>query len=251
MNRLKRILKEGKVALGCAVSVNSPDVAEVLSMMGFDFMIYDTEHTPLSIETVQHLMQAAKGTDTVQIVRVAWNDLVLIKRALDIGSDGLIIPWVNNRNQAIEAVKACKYPPRGLRGVGPRRASEYGAKFREYIETADEDVMVIVQIETEEAVKNVEDILSVEGVDAFIIGPADLSTSLGIPLQFNHPKFIEAITRILEAGKKAGVPAGFFAPSAEAAKKYKEMGFQLLNIGSDIGFIKAGGEAVKAIVTGE
>ena len=239
-NRLKEILRAGQVAIGGAITSSNLDAAEIMARMGFDWLVFDTEHAPLSIGTVQALMQAAKGTEIVPIVRVAWNDMVLIKLALDIGAYGIIIPWVNNQAEAVRAVRACKYPPAGIRGVGPRRAAEYGTRTQEYMRTADEEVMVIPQIETEEAVNNAEEILSVKGMDAFIVGPADLSTSLGVPLQFDHPKFVKAIKKVLQAGKKAKIPAGMFAPGAEAAARFISQGFQLVCVGGDIGFLMNG-----------
>ncbi len=145
---------------------------ESLARVGFDWFLFDNEHSPLDVITTQLLMQSLNGTDVTPIVRVSWNDTVMIKKTLDTGPYGLVIPWVNDKQEAINAVKACKYPPRGLRGYGPRRPSYMDP---DYLKTADEEILVIIQIETGKAVKNIKEILSVEGVDALLIGPFDLS----------------------------------------------------------------------------
>lgn len=240
MNRVKEILRKGGVALGVAVTIGHPEISEILSKIGFDWIVFDTEHSPLTIETVQTMIQAMRG-ETVPMIRVAWNDPVLIKRALDIGAYGVIIPWINSKREAVNAVKSCKYPPRGIRGVGPRRCADYGLRFREYISTADEEILVAIQLETKDAVENAEEILSVEGIDAFIIGPADLSTSLGFRGDWRRVEVEEAIYKLLEAGRRSGVPAGMFATSVENAKKWINEGFQFMCVASDLTFLIQGG----------
>lgn len=239
-NRVKEMLKEGKTTIGAWVTIGNADVAEIMAHRGFDWLVFDTEHAPLSIGTVQNLIQATGGSDIVPIVRVAWNDMVLIKLALDIGSFGLVIPWVNTEEEAIEAVRATRYAPAGNRGVGPRRAASYGTKLLEYLREADQEIVVVCQIETEEAIRNIEKILSVEGIDVLFIGPADLSTSLGHRGDWHHPNVEKAISRVLEACKKANVAAGIFAMSIEDAKRYVAEGFRFVALGSDTGFLISG-----------
>jgi 2-keto-3-deoxy-L-rhamnonate aldolase RhmA len=237
VNRIKESLKKGEVTLGGWVTIGHPDIAEIMANAGFDWLVFDTEHAPLDLETVQNQLQAISGTDVAPIVRVAWNDMVLIKRALDIGATGLIIPWVNSREDAERAVKACRYPTAGVRGVGPRRASRYGLDWSKYFANADKDLLIIVQIETSEAVKNVEEILSVDGIDAFFIGPVDLSASLGFLGQWDHPKALEATQSILRAGKKLGVAGGIYAMGIDIAIQHVKDGFQFIALGADYAFL--------------
>lgn len=239
-NKLKEMLKQGQVALGTWITTASPDIAEILANIGFDWLIFDMEHAPLGIETVQNLIQATKESDIVPIVRVAWNDQVLIKLALDIGSYGLLIPLVNSKEDAVKAVRAAKYPPAGIRGVGPRRASNYYRSFQEYLAKANEEIMVVVQIEHAKAVENIDDILSVDGLDAIYIGPADLTASMGLFGQYNNPKVVKAIDTILLSSQKAGVPVGTHAFDVESASRLISRGFQLITIGTDIGFLIQG-----------
>jgi len=231
------MLKAGKMTIGAWVNFSTPDSAEILANMGLDWLVFDTEHGPWSIETVQQSIQATSSTEIVPIVRVAWNDPVMIKRALDIGAYGIIVPWINTKEQAIQAVRACKYPPKGIRGCGPRRAALYGLRTKEYLEVADEITMVIAQIETQEAVDNLEEILSVEGIDAIFVGPADLSSSLGFLGQQNHPKNLETIDKILEAGKRANVPVGIYTLGPDHNKNIIEKGFKFVVLGSDMSFM--------------
>jgi 2-dehydro-3-deoxyglucarate aldolase len=236
-NRVKELLKKGEVTFGSWVTIGNPDVAEVMANAGFDWLIFDTEHAPLSLETVQTLLEAINGTNVTPLIRVAWNDMVLIKRALDIGAKGLLIPWINTKEDAERAVKACRYPTAGVRGVAPRRASRYGLDLNEYLATADKNLLIILQIETAQAVRNVEEILSVDGVDAFFIGPADLSASLGFLGKWNHPKALEATQNVLRAGKKLGVPAGIHAMNLDVAIEHAKNGFQFIALSADYAFL--------------
>ena len=235
-NRVKDMLRAGKVTIGAWVCFGTPDSAEILAHMGLDWLVFDAEHGPWSIETVQRQIQATAGTDIVPIVRVAWNDIVMIKRALDVGAYGVIVPWVNTKEQAIQAVRAAKYPPKGMRGCGPRRVSMYGLDT-EYFDVADDLVMVIVQIETLEAVDNLDEILSVDGIDAIFIGPEDLAASQGLLGQKRHPKNLETIARILAAGKRAGTPVGIYGMGPEYVKEHVDQGFQFVVLGSDTKFM--------------
>jgi 2-keto-3-deoxy-L-rhamnonate aldolase RhmA len=236
-NRVKEMLKAGQVTIGAWINFGTPDSAEILSHMGLDWLVFDTEHGPWSIETAQQLIQAMSGTDVVPIVRVAWNDPVMIKRALDIGAYGVIVPWVNTKEQAIQAVRSAKYPPKGIRGCGPRRVAMYGLNTKEYLQVADDLTMVIAQIETQEAIDNLEEILSVEGIDAIFVGPADLSMSLGFHGEQTHPKNLEAIWKILEVAKKAKTPVGIYSLGPDWNKTVIEKGFQFVVLGADMSFM--------------
>jgi len=238
-NRVKAMIREGKTAIGIWISIGHPDVTEILSRVGFDFFMLDLEHGPLSIETTQTLMMAMNGSDTVPMIRVAFNDPVLIKRALDIGAYGLLIPLINSKEEAINAVRYCKYPPEGIRGIAPRRAGRFDPK---YVETANDEIMIIPQIETGQAVDNIDEILSVKGIDCIFIGPSDLSGSLGLigqPDRLRHPKNLEAIERIREAARRAKVPVATTS-SLYPAKKLMEQGYNMVLSGSDSGFLQRG-----------
>ena len=232
-NKLKEILNRGGIALGVTVSIGHPDVTEILGKIGFDYINFDTQHTPLSIDTVQNLMQAMSYSQSTPIMRVQWNNISMINRALDIGAHGVIVPFVNTKDDAIKAVQYATYPPKGVRSYGPRRPM---MRDPEYMTTADDEILVIPQIETKEALDNIESILSVEGIETFFVGPYDLSRSLGVFTQWKHPLFEKAIEKVLEAAEKSGKTPGMLALTEEASKTI-ERGFRLINIGGDVAFL--------------
>jgi 2-dehydro-3-deoxyglucarate aldolase len=232
-NRLKAILRRDEVALGMTTSIGHPDVADILGKIGFDFLVFDTQHTPLSIEAVQSMMQAMSYSQTTPVVRVQWNDFAMINRALDIGAHGVIIPFVNTREDAIKALQYATYPPKGIRSYGPRRAA---MRDTEYMTTADEEVLILPQIETKEALDNIDSILSVDGIEAFFVGPYDLSRSLGVFTQWKHPTFEKALAKVIEAAEKSHTTPGMLALTEEADKTI-ERGFRLINLGGDVGFL--------------
>lgn len=233
-NSLKAKMKRGEVAIGTTVSIGHPDVAETLGGIGYDWILIDTEHAPLEVGTVQALIQSMSGSKSVPIVRVAWNDIVMIKRALDIGAYGIIVPWVNTREEAERAVKAIRYPPKGLRGFGPRRAALFDPS---YVKSAEKELVLGVQIETKTALENLDEILSVEGIDAAVIGPADLSYSLGILMQYDSPKFNAALDKVVAAANKHKVVAGFLA--VDNVERRVKQGFTWLNVSADLGLLKS------------
>jgi 2-keto-3-deoxy-L-rhamnonate aldolase RhmA len=209
----------------------------MMSKMGFDWFIFDTEHSPLSIYQVQTLIQAVRGNETTPLVRVNWNDIVQIKRALDIGAYGVMVPWVNTKEEAEIAVKATRYAPKGLRGCGPRRASMFDP---DYLKTADEEILVVCQIETKKAVENIEEIASVEGVDVTYIGPADLSASYGHLGNMSHPEVQEAIDRVYDATRAAGKATGVHLASGKTIKERMEKGYDFITIGNDFSLLRRG-----------
>ena len=235
-NLVKEKIKRGEIALGVAITISSPEVTEILANLGFDWLFIDMEHAPLEVKDVEHIIQAIEYTDVTPIVRVPSNDPVVIKRVLDVGALGIIVPLVSSRKDAEHALRACKYPPRGIRGCGPRRAALYGLKLEEYLNRADEEIMVVIQIETKEAVNNLKEILQVKGIDATFVGPMDLSASYGLLGQPNHPKIKEIIRKIAKAHKGTGVIPGI-ASSIDMLKEHIAMGYKLINIASDCGLI--------------
>ena len=239
-NDLKWRLQRGEQTVGAWLSIPHMDVSEALSTLPFDWFVFDQEHSPLDVQLSQELIQAMKGNKVTPIIRVAWNDPVLIKKALDTGAYGVMVPYVNSRVDAINTVRACRYPPEGIRGCGPRRSILLDP---EYLETANEEILIIVQIETKEAVKNAKDILSVEGVDAFFIGPLDLSASLGLINQIQHPKIQEAITNVFKIGKELEVPSGIWCGAGMTIKERLMEGWQMIAIGMDLDFLLDGAQS--------
>src|SRR2546427_10361111 len=176
-NELKLALKQGKIAFGAGVTIGHPDIAEILALQGYDWIFFDCEHSVMNEADVQRGLQAIRFSRAVPLVRVAWNDMIMIKKMLDVGVYGIIVPWINTKEDAIKAVQAMRYPPQGMRGFGPRRASMGDP---DYVSTANGELFLGIQIETQSGVDNLDDILSVEGIDATLIGPNDLTNSLGI-----------------------------------------------------------------------
>lgn len=247
--RLRQLFDERDDLVGSWLSSHDPKIAELIAELGFDFITIDTEHAPNSIETVASLTQAidAARNETGVIVRVPWNDPVRIKRVLDIGASGVLIPMIETVEDAEAAVRATHYPPDGIRGVGPLRASRYGLDFDEYVETANERILTTIQIETRTGLENVEVIAAVEGIDALFIGPADLSASLGVLSEDDSPVLEDAIERIVTAAHDEGKAVGTVVGSTEGIRPWVERGVDYLNVGSDISYIREAGPARKRI----
>ena len=237
-NELKRRVKAGEQVYGTWITIESPIMTEMMSSLGFDYFVIDTEHAPLDPRMAQTLMQAMRpDTKTTPIVRVWWNDLVAIKRALDIGAYGILVPWVNSKEEAEMAVKATRYAPEGVRGCGPRRAAMFD---HDYLKTADKEIMVIVQIESKKAVEHIEDICSVDGIDATYIGPADLSASYGHLGNMSHPDVQKAIDRVYDVTKAMGVGTGIHEASGSSIPERIKKGYNLVTLGNDLIYAKLG-----------
>jgi len=234
--KMKKLLSDKKLNFGTWISLTDPDVVDALGRIGFDWFCFDTEHSPLNTPIVQKLIQPLSSTTVSPLIRVAWNDPVLIKLALDVGAEGVVIPWVNTVEDAEKAVKACKYPPLGIRGFGPRRAAVYGLDPT-YAKRANDTLAVIIQIETEQAIKNARDILSVKGIDGFFIGPYDLSWSLGVPGDFESGKFKKAIDDVLKAGKQADKAGGIWTDDPQTAIKRIKQGFKMIDCSGELSIL--------------
>ncbi len=237
-NRVKKMLKEGKKTLGCWIHTGDPMAAELLGQLGFDWVMIDTEHGPLQLETITSVMQVLKDSETLPFVRVAWNDLVLIKRTFDCGAYGVMIPMVCSKEEAEQAVRYVKVPPVGIRGIARTRSLNYGLDVKDYLAKANDELLTIVQVEHVRAVENLEGILSVEGVDVIFIGPGDLSISMGYPGRMDDPKVQETINYIVETTKKAGIPLGTISGSVEDTNKRFEQGFQFICLNGDLHFMR-------------
>ncbi|MBQ0720280.1 MAG: 2,4-dihydroxyhept-2-ene-1,7-dioic acid aldolase [Gammaproteobacteria bacterium] len=238
MKNFKQRLNEGELLVGSLVSIAAHQVAEIMAAAGFDWLFIDGEHAPLSDADMQNLIQAASPLPC--LVRVHSLDEIAIKKALDSGAAGIIVPQINTAEQAALAVNYAKYPPQGQRGVGISRAQGYGFSFSEYIEQANDKVLVVVQAEHALAVDNIEAIAATAGVDPVFIGPYDLSASLGKTGQLTDPQVLTAVERIELACTANGLKLGVFGTSAETVKPYIDKGFTLITAGTDTLFLGQG-----------
>jgi len=233
---LKQQLQSSQLTIGSWVTLGHPAIAEIMAAAGFDWLVLDMEHSVLELGEVQTLIQVLDGRVCPAIVRLTSNDANQIKRVMDAGATGIMVPMVTSAAEARAAVDAVYYPPRGNRGVGLARAQGYGADFRVYREWLQEQAVVIAMIEHIRAVEAIDDILAVDGIDAFIVGPYDLSGSMGRPGDFEHPEFTESLERIRAAGDKAGKPGGLHVvePDIAQLQRHIESGFRFLGYGLDI-----------------
>ena len=205
---LRSKIDSRELTLGSWITIGHCAVAEIMARAGFDWLVVDLEHSVISIDTAGDLIRTIDLCGVAPLVRLTSNDPNQIKRVMDAGAHGIVVPMVNTADEAARAVAATRYAPRGTRGVGLARAQGYGVGFQDYLKWQSDGPVVIVQIEHKDAVARLEEILTVPGVDGFIIGPYDLSCSMGIPGEFERPEFIEAMTTIRETGKRLGCPAG-------------------------------------------
>ena len=237
-NSLKAKMATGGAALGVFIAIPSPDVVEMCGYLGFDFVLLDAEHGPMSVESAAHLLRAAECAGITPIINVPSNNAQTIGRYLDIGALGIQVPQVNDRDEAEAIVKAVKYHPRGQRGMARPRAGHYGlvGSHQEYMDQANRDTMVIASIENIEGVMHLPHILDVEGIDVFLIGPSDLSQSLGIPGQVGTPLVKSAVDTIFTQVRGAGRAVGIFAPDAASARAYIAKGAQYV-ITSAVGLL--------------
>jgi len=233
-NPVKQMLKEGKKTIGAWLQIASPFTAEIMSRAGFDWLIIDMEHGPGDILTLTAQVQAMNGSGVIPFVRAPWNDFVVIKRILDAGVYGILVPYVNSKAEAEAAVRACKYPPEGIRGIaGSPRAAGYGQNPKEYLTKANDQILVITAVETMEAVSNLDEILKIPKLDGIFIGPMDLATSMGYFADQNHPTVQTAIAEIERKVLGAKKILGTIANDWEQAKKLYQRGYQLLMIMAD------------------
>ncbi|KAF1049223.1 aldolase/citrate lyase family protein [Xylophilus sp.] len=242
-NRFKHALRQGQQQIGLWSTIPSPYITELVSGAGYDWVLLDTEHTPADVPQMLGQLQANAaaipgGAVTSAVVRPAWNDPVLIKRYLDIGAQTLLLPFVQDADQARAAVAATRYPGRGIRGVGgTMRASNFG-RDAQYIHTAHEETCVLVQVETREALAEIEAIAAVDGVDGVFIGPADLSASMGHPGRPRHPEVDATIDDAIRRIRAAGKAPGILMADPQRARECLDQGAQFVAIGMDLTLLR-------------
>lgn len=232
-------LRECEPVAGCWISIGHPASAELLAGVGYDFAVLDGEHTEMTLEALATVIRAvgAADTDTAPIVRVASNDPIEVERVLDLGPVGVMIPSIDTADEAKRAVDACTYRPQGRRGIAGYRAAGYGADLQEYVESANEDVLTIVLVESKTGVENAEEIAAVSSVDALFIGPVDLSASLDIFGEYSSPVMQDAIDDIVKAANDAGIPVGTLATSREEIATRDGWGVDFLAMGPDLAML--------------
>jgi len=245
-NIFKRALKAGKPQIGLWSSLSSNYTVEVIAGAGFDWILLDSEHSPNDLENLLTQLQAAAPYPTHPVVRVPWNDMVNMKRVLDIGAQTLLIPYVQNADEAREAVAHTRYPPAGVRGVaGTTRASRFG-RVKDYAKLAHEEICVLVQVETQPALDNIEAISAIDGVDGIFIGPADLHASMGHAGEVANPKVKPLIDDAIRRIRKSGKAPGILTPNEADARHWLDCGALFVAVGSDVGILARGAEALAA-----
>jgi 2-keto-3-deoxy-L-rhamnonate aldolase RhmA len=245
---LKKRIREGKILCGMSVSTAAPSLLEIIGYSGFDFTYVDVEHSTIDLESLTNMVVASELSGMGTLVRVSDNEATPIRKALEIGADGVIVPHVNTREDAENAVQAARFPPNGNRGFGALvRASHFNLPSKgmeEYARLSDEGVIVIAQIEEKEAVENIDEITETEGVDALLLGPSDLSLSLGVPGQFQSSEMVASINLVMETAKKKGVPVmctvSYLARpvTVESIRAWIDKGLRLLLFGSVEGLVR-------------
>lgn len=233
---LKSKLQKNEVSLGSWITLGNNAIAEIMAKANFDWLVIDLEHSVINIDVAGDLIRTIDLCGVTPLVRLTSNDENQIKRVMDAGSHGIVVPMVNTPEEAKYAVAATRYAPAGSRGVGLARAQGYGVDFQKYLKWQSDSSVVIVQIEHKDAIDNLNDILEVPGVDGFIIGPYDLSCSMGIPGEFEHPDFIAAVDKIRNIGQKLGCPSGIHIvePDMHRLKQSIKDGYTFIAYSVDI-----------------
>jgi 4-hydroxy-2-oxoheptanedioate aldolase len=245
-NQFKSALKSARPQIGLWSSLSSSYTVEVIAGAGFDWILLDSEHSPADLENLLGQLQAAAPYPSHPVVRVPWNDMVTMKRILDVGAQSLLIPYVSTADEARAAVAHTRYPPAGVRGVaGTTRATRFG-RVKDYAKRAHEEICVLVQVETQGALDNIEAICAVEGVDGVFIGPADLHASLGYTGEIANPKVKPLIDEAIRRIRKCGKAPGILTPNEADARHWLECGALFVAVGADVGILARGAEALAA-----
>jgi 4-hydroxy-2-oxoheptanedioate aldolase len=241
MKGLKKRIKQGESVLGCWLNLGSALTAEIVGQTGFDWVLIDLEHGAGNEKDVLAQLQALNASNSAALVRVESSEHQRIHRILDLGAEGIMVPHVDNDDIAKKVVSGLRYPPEGIRGVAKMvRASNFGKSFDDYHKTANENILGVVQIECLEALDFVDEIAAIDGVDVLFIGPADLTMSLGIFGQFDHPLFLDALNKTIMAANKAGKATGILIFNPDDYKKYNDMGIRMIACGADATFVVEG-----------
>ena len=241
-NQFKRALAEGRTLFGAWLMSGSLSTAEALGVAGFDFLVVDMEHTPLETHHMIDTLRTIAGTPASAVVRMPWNDMVMIKRALDGGAQSVLMPFVQDAEEARRAVSYTRYPPHGIRGVaGMHRGNRYGT-VPNYFKSGDEELCVMVQIETMAALERLPEIAAVPGVDSIFIGPADLSASMGYLGDIGNAKVQDTLRAAAQQCKALGKPVGIIGANPELVTRYVEYGYSWIAIGSDMSFMMSRGQ---------
>jgi 4-hydroxy-2-oxoheptanedioate aldolase len=245
-NAFKRALRAGTPQIGLWSSLSSNYTVEVIAGAGFDWILLDSEHSPADIENLLTQLQAAAPYPTHPVVRIPWNDMVTIKRVLDIGAQSLLVPYVSTADEAKAAVSYTRYPPAGVRGVaGTTRATRFG-RIPDYARRAHDEICLLVQVETQGALDNIEAICGIDGVDGVFIGPADLHASLGHPGEIANPNVKPMIDDAIRRIRKAGKAPGILTPNEADARHWLDCGALFVAVGADVGILARGAEALAA-----
>ena len=235
-----RVLKR-EILSGTWLNLGSSITAEIAGLAGFDWVVVDLEHGAGGHDSALHQLQAISATPASPIVRVAWNEAPRVKRVLDLGAAGAVIPWITSAEEARQAVAAMRYPPQGIRGAASiTRAAGFGAAQGEYLATANEKLLTVVQIETEQTLGNLDEIAAVDGVDVLFVGPFDLSLNMGIPTQYSDPRFRAALAKVSTACRAHGKAAGILLSKPEQLEQTVADGFTFIGLGSDGGVLAEG-----------
>lgn len=243
-NRFKDGLRQGRVQIGAWAQLVSETATEILAASGFDFIVIDIEHAPNDVGTVLPQLRIVDAAGSSAVVRIPVNELVTIKRILDIGAQTILVPFVQTAREARDAAMAVRYPPDGLRGAAGRHRSNRYGRVPGYFTQANDQMSVLVQIETRLGLDNIAEIASVDGVDALFFGPMDLSASLGLLGNPAHPAVTAEIENGLAAVKAAGKAAGVLAPNDDLADHFIGLGFDFISVGGDLGILAAGADAI-------
>jgi len=237
---LKNKLKNNQLTIGSWIMMNDPMSVEVMALAGFEWLVVDIEHTSIDLQTAQNLIRTIQANDMKALVRVSKNEEVIIKKVLDMGADGIVVPMICSKEDAMQSVNYAKYPPQGKRGIGLYRASGYGTKFEDYKNWVNDELVIIAQIEHIEAVNNIDEILKVDGIDGTLIGPYDLSGSMQYPGEFERNDVKNVIQKVLDRCKKHNIPSGFHVVDTDPKKLQLKIdqGCTFLAYGIDYFFLR-------------
>ncbi len=241
MKSIRERVLQRKLLSGTWLNLGSSMTAEIAAKAGFDWVVIDLEHGAGDHESCLHQLQAISAGSAAPIVRIAWNEAPRFKRVLDLGAAGVVVPYVTSRGEAEQAVAAMRYPPDGIRGAASlNRGADFGRDFDDYLATANEKLLTVLQIETEATLECVDGIAAVDGADVLFVGPLDLSVSMGIAQQFDHPKFRDALKKVADAARSHGKAAGILLGSPDRIAQTIEDGFTFVGLGSDGGLVADG-----------